>query len=364
MNNTERTLAILNYQNYDRLPLVHFGYWWETLEKWAAEGHLQKDENGNFKSGWPEFDFGWGDCGWGGGSNPIYGLLPAFERKVLKTLPDGSKHVQDDVGATVLEAPDATSIPAEIDHLLKDRATWEEHYKPRLQWFEARLSRPKWADDPHAFDRPRGLYCGSMIGLLRNMMGVVGLSYLTVDDEELLDEMLQTFADIALQNVKTALSWNVKFAYGHFWEDICFKNGPLISPALFEEKIAPLYKPITDELARHGVNIVSLDCDGFIDHLIPGWLENGVNTMFPIEVGTWNASIKPWRESYGKELRGVGGMNKNVFAEDRAAVDAEIERLKPLVALGGFIPCPDHLIPPTAKWDLVCYYCDKMRATF
>ena len=37
----------------------------------------------------------------------------------------------------------------------------------------------------------------------------------------------------------------------------------------------------------------------------------------------------PWRKQYGKDLRGVGGMNKTVFAHDRAAVDAEVERLGP-----------------------------------
>ena len=51
-------------------------------------------------------------------------------------------------------------------------------------------------------------------------------------------------------------------------------------------------------------------------------------------------------------------------SEIRAAIDAEIERLKPLVALGGYIPCPDHRIAPDAKWDLVRYYCDCMRQEF
>ena len=32
---------------------------------------------------------------------------------------------------------------------------------------------------------------------------------------------------------------------------------------------------------------------------------------------------------------------------------SEIERLKPLVDLGGYIPCPDHRIAPDAKFDLV-----------
>ncbi len=86
--------------------------------------------------------------------------------------------------------------------------------------------------------------------------------------------------------------------------------------------------------------------------------------MFPIEVGTWNAEIAPWREKYGKDIRGVGGMRKYTFALDRKAIDDEIERLKPLVELGGYIPCPDHRIAPDAKWENVQYYCEKMRSTF
>jgi len=128
--------------------------------------------------------------------------------------------------------------------------------------------------------------------------------------------------------------------------------------------VGPHYKRITQLLNSKGIDIVSLDCDGCIDALVPTWVYNGVNTMFPIEVGTWRADIRPWREQFGKELRGVGGMDKVVFAHDRAAVDAEIERLKPLVEMGGFIPCPDHRIAPDAEWDNVRYYCDKMRETF
>ena len=45
-------------------------------------------------------------------------------------------------------------------------------------------------------------------------------------------------------------------------------------------------------------------------------------------------------------------------------LQAEIERLKPLIALGGYIPCPDHRIAPDAKWDNVRYYCDRMHEVF
>ena len=51
MTNKESALAILNYQEYDRLPIVHFGFWRETLAKWAKEGHISVEEtNDSFDS--------------------------------------------------------------------------------------------------------------------------------------------------------------------------------------------------------------------------------------------------------------------------------------------------------------------------
>lgn len=135
------------------------------------------------------------------------------------------------------------------------------------------------------------------------MLGVEQLSYLYVDDEDLYREIVDTLCGLGYACAKEVLETGVKFDYAHFWEDICFKNGPLISPDVFREFVGPWYKKITDLTSSYGIEIVSVDCDGMIDSLIPIWLENGVNTMFPIEVGTWNASIAPWREKYGKQLR-------------------------------------------------------------
>ena len=83
--------------------------------------------------------------------------------------------------------------------------------------------------------------------------------------------------------------------------------------------------------------------------------------MFPLEVGSWNGSFAPLRERYGKALRGVGGMNKNVFSMEKEDIDREVQRLRKLVKLGGYIPCPDHRIAPDAKWENVQYYCEKMH---
>ncbi len=370
MNYRENINAILHYEKFDKMPIVSFGYWRETLEKWAQEGHITQEEaNGYARYGDNSeadktvmqklgFDFNWNSCV---GVNPQ--LYPAFERKVLEEHSDGSLTVRDGQGLIILEKPGVVSIPAEIGTSLTDRKVWEEEYLPKLQWSEDRVRTEylKNFSDTSKREIPIGLHCGSLIGYMRNLLGVEQLSYLYVDDEDLYKEIVDTLAGLCYRCVKAALESGAKFDYAHFWEDICYKNGPLVSPYVFEDYVAPHYKKITELLLQYGVDIVSVDCDGCIDTLLPIWLKNGVNTMFPIEVGTWNASIAPWREKYGKELRGVGGMNKTVFARDYAAIDAEIERLKPLIALGGYIPCPDHRIAPDAKFENVQYYCEQLR---
>lgn len=374
MNNREQAIAILNYRNYSKLPIVHFGFWQETLHKWHKEGHLEEEEaikwaDGNefdrrisTKLG---FDFNWYSC-----YHANTSLFPSFENKVIEDLPDGGRKVLNSDGVTILEKEGAISIPMEIDHILKDRTGWEEFYLPKLQFVEERINYRSLEMIKNQADRdiPLGIYIGSLYGNIRNWMGIEGLSYLYADDEELYSEIINTVGDLCYKVTEKILSIVVKlginFDFGHFWEDICFKTGPLVSPAIFAEKVGPHYRKITDLLNKYGINIVSLDCDGKIDALIPTWIENGVNTMFPIEVGTWGANIRPWREKYGKELRGVGGMDKKVFAYDYSAVDIEIERLKPLVELGGYIPCPDHRIAPDAKWENVQYYCEKMNTVF
>ncbi|MCL2158612.1 MAG: hypothetical protein FWH48_04315 [Oscillospiraceae bacterium] len=373
MNNRERTMAVLNYQNYDHLPIVHFGYWGELLQKWHAEGHLTKEEADGYGDG-NQIDWqiaqklGFDYC-WTAQYSGHNGLLPGFEGKVLERRADGFVVHQNGNGLIEETRPGAGSIPSTVGTLMTGREAWDELYKPKLQPGPQRYGDQGALANIKTFfeamtDRPVGIHAGSLYGAVRDMLGVEALCYLQADDFELYVEIIDTIGNLCYENMKAILESGIKPDFLHFWEDICFKNGPLVSPAIFEEYVGPHYKKITDLGRKHGAGIASLDCDGCIDKLVPIWLDNGVNTMFPIEVGTWKASLEPWRNEYGKELRGVGGVNKNVFALDFAAVDAEIERLKPIVALGGFIPCPDHRLPPHAKWDNVKYYCDQMRKIF
>ena len=370
MNNRENALAILRYQDYERMPVVAFGYWKETLLKWVREGHITQAEADDYaRSG----DNSWGDrsimdrlgfdFNWNAGVGCHVLLRPGFEEIVLQEKPDGSRIIRDSQGLICNVKPGIKSIPGEIGTSMTGRQAWEKEYLPRLQMNTDRVPLARALSLPAPADReyPICLYLGSLMGHMRNMLGVEALSYLYADDEELYVEIVDTMCGLCYDCAKAILESGAKFDFAHFWEDICFKNGPLVSPRVFREYVGPWYRKITSLVNSYGIDIISLDCDGCIDALIPIWIENGVNTMFPIEVGTWNASIAPWREKYGRELRGVGGMNKTAFARDKAAVESEVERLKPLMDLGGFIPCPDHRVAPDAKFELVQYYCELMH---
>ena len=369
MTNRERAMNILHYKPADRMPAVHFGYWEELLAEWADQKKIPKElaehnYDGSEKDRELDKLIGW-DFNWSTQVGMQKGLYPEFEFKVLEELPDGSQRVQNSVGLIERIKPGIASIPSEDDYQLKDREAFETLYKPKMQYMPERIDFEfyKHFNETRLQDRPVGLSIGSVLGDIRNMTSVVGMSYLIYDeDEELFADIVDTYAEMQYKCVEAVLETGAKFDYAHFWEDICFKNGPLVIPDVFRELAGPHYRRISQLAADHGIDIISLDCDGKIDTLVPVWVENGVNTMFPIEVGTWDASIAPWREKYGRTVRGVGGMNKTVFAQDYAAVDREIERLKPLMALGGYIPCPDHRIPPDAIFENVQYYCDKLQS--
>ena len=60
-------------------------------------------------------------------------------------------------------------------------------------------------------------------------------------------------------------------------------------------------------------------------------------------------------------MLGVGAMDKTVLREDKAAVDRELEKMRRLASLGGFIPCPDHRLMPGTKFELVQYYAEEIK---
>ncbi len=368
MTNRERTINLLHFKDVDRMPAVHFGYWPELLDEWVAQGHItaemrQGNSDGNAKDQMLDKLIGWDFC-WTCSFGTNHGLKPWFETKTLENLPDGGRRIQNNWGIIEKVKPGVASIPSEDDYQLKDREAFETLYKPKMQYTPDRVNieAAKRFNEAEKPDRPHGLHLGSILGDVRNMTSVLGMSYLMYDeDEDLFADIVDTYAEMQYECAKAVLETGAKFDFAHYWEDICFKNGPLLSPAKFDELCAKHYKKRNDLCRQYGIDVISLDCDGVVGKLLPTWVENGVNTMFPIEVGVWGDQFESARNRFGQEVLGVGGMDKTALRRDKAAVDAELERLKRLASLGGFIPCPDHRLMPGTKFELVQYYAEEVK---
>ena len=368
MTNRERAMNILHYKAADRMPAVHFGYWPELVQEWAAQGKIEQRiadtwADGNAADSELDQLIGW-DFNWYRTVSANNSLYPCFEPRVLETLPDGTRRVQNHDGLIERIRPGVTSIPSEDDYLLKDREAFETLYRPKMQFCPERVNYDyfKTFNETRDPDVPVGLHLGSVLGNIRSMVSVVGMSYLMYDeDEDLFADVVDAYADMQYKCAEEILKTGAKFDFAHYWEDICFNTGPLISPAKFEELCAKHYKKRNDLCHAYGIDIISLDCDGVTDKLLPIWYQSGVNVMFPIEIGTWGDQFEAARQKYGKGMLGVGGMDKTVLRLDKAAVDRELERLKRLSALGGFIPCPDHRLMPGTKFELVQYYAEKIK---
>jgi uroporphyrinogen-III decarboxylase len=350
MNDRELFNTIMHYGAFDRIPVFHWAGWTETRSRWLSEGLPENiDENEFF------------------GTTPIkqsadanVDLFPGFTEEVFEETEEWRVVRQPD-GVIAKRWKTKSCIPHFMDFTLKGAQGWDE-YKKRLQPdprripadLDERISRAKNSGAPLAVNT------GSMIGWIRDWMGVENLAYLCYDDRDLLKEMVQTIADLVCWGLDQVLP---KFTpdVGWGWEDICFRTGPLISPDIFQEVAVPCYRQIADKLLAAGCDLYLVDCDGLVDALVPGWLEGGVNVMFPIEIGAWKADPQEYRKRFGPDLRVFGGIDKLALERGPAAIDAEIERRVPFMREGGFVPLPDHLITPGTSLENYQYYLAKMR---
>jgi uroporphyrinogen decarboxylase len=115
---------------------------------------------------------------------------------------------------------------------------------------------------------------------------------------------------------------------------------------------------VTSFLEAHGVSLSWVDCDGNINALLPLWLEGGVRGFYPLEVAAGMDAARV-RADYGEQLVLWGNVDKRVLAREKAAIDAELERLAPVVKAGGFIPVVDHKVPDDVPLDNYLYYLEK-----
>ncbi|NLF40661.1 hypothetical protein GX586_14545 [bacterium] len=217
-------------------------------------------------------------------------------------------------------------------------------------------------DHPPTRDYPLGVYCGSMIGKVRDMLTFEGLAYACYDYPDMVEDMVETCCVMVEHSLDQMLG-KIDFDYASAWEDICFKNGPIVSVDFFKNVVMPRYKRISKRLHAAGIDLWYTDCDGDVRPILPYLLEGGINCLFPFEVNGCAHPAELFKE-YGKELHIMGGVDKIQLGHGPKAIKAYLETLVPLVERGGYIPFCDHRCPPNVKEEDYLYYLDLKERMF
>ncbi len=353
MNSRERFLATMNYQSRDRCPWGEMGFWPETLERWHNEG-------------WPDDVYLNDFFGFDRLRESVTvntGFVPGYKREILEET-DRYIIVRRETGIIAKEFKGDLSyhMPQWLDFPIKTRHDWETEIRPRLNPLSPTRYPEYWDEKVRMWksrDYPLTLRMGSIFGWLRNWMGLEAIALALYDDPDWIQEMMNTMVDFCIACGERALQ-DVDLDYILLWEDMAYKNGPLISPRMFRQFMLKPYKKLTGFIRDHGINLIFVDSDGDAQSLIPLWIEGGVNGFYPIERAAGMDPIVV-RQQFGPDLRLLGGIDKRAMISGPAAIDAELTHILPLFKEGGFLPWCDHHVPPDVPLEHYLYYVKRMK---
>ncbi|MDD5704783.1 MAG: uroporphyrinogen decarboxylase family protein [Kiritimatiellae bacterium] len=356
----QRYQAFMRFQPVDRCPLQEWRPWSVTLARWRRETGLTDAELLRFTQ----------ECDTEKNVGLDFSLQPPFEERVVAE-DETSVTRADRMGVTYREfkiAPE-TSMPEFIGFPVKSPRDWAE-VKKRLDPSTPGRYPADWEARVASWQREQPIlrlygyvapYYGgpSLYGFVRMLVGDEQVPYAFYDEPGMVHDMMETATEFAIAMIQKALR-EAPVTVVQFWEDMCYRTGPLISPAMVREFMVPRYKRITEVIRKLGCDIIFLDSDGNVGQLLPLWLEAGINGIFPMEQAAGN-DIRAYRQKYGRDLLMTGGIDKRVLAQDRAAIDRELALKLPLVAGGGYIPTLDHSIPPDVSFANFQYYWERKK---
>ena len=374
MNARDTFLQAMRFKKGARSLKAEFGYWTTTVKRFLSEGlpEVQRipdthPDNGTI-SGADKADPRGKELS-DRNIRAFFGLQsyvakfpcdysPLWKERVLQE--NGEYRVfTDQYGITKKERKSGTSAPLDINFPIASRGDFEgykEHYTRDLQdrlpkdW--AKLSSELKRRD---FPLRLGGFPYGFLGFPRHLMGTTGLFLAMYDDPRLVKDINEFFLRFTMEYWSEIIE-RVQPDCVLIWEDMAYTTGSMISAEAFGEFLAPYYRRMIDFLRQHGVRNIHVDSDGYIEDLIPLWVELGVTGLFPMERKAGN-DLERIRKRFPR-LQLLGGVDKRILAEGQKEgdIDRELEKVRAILTQGGFVPHVDHHVPDDACWRNFRYY--------
>jgi uroporphyrinogen decarboxylase len=348
---------------YERVPGAplyrrEFGYY--SLERWRAEG-MPTDVplDGLFNFDPPGQHDLWG-LGWCEAA-----FEPAFEEEVLE---DRGAHevVRDVSGRHVLYFKGRRDgfMPEYLDHPVKDRRTWEEDVRWRLDpTTPARYETLEATKAEATAAAGRGMIVTQrLVGgymYLRSLIGPEQVLYAFYEQPQLIHDCMTTWFELA-DAVTARHQEFVTIDQFFIGEDICYNHGPLIAPDMIREFLFPYYRQLLTNIRQRQIDrdrhlYFHVDTDGHAGPIIDLYGLLGMDVMSPFEVAAGCDVVALGRRH--PELVMLGGIDKRVLARGPEAIDRFLERTIPAMReRGGYVPTCDHGVPAEVSYGDYLHY--------
>ena len=346
----ERIANILKRQPVDRIGLFE-DFWSDTQRIWTDQGHLQPGESLENHFG---FDL---QLFWAFNFIADLDFVPQTIEETRETILQ-----RDGNGALLRRHKLHDATPEHVDFRVKDRKGWLEHIKPRLNADRRRINYAGYRKAREQAARQNRFFCWSGVNVFESIHPVCGHQVMLMgmaDDPDWVRDMVDTYASLTVE-LQEMLFAEEGYPDGiWYYDDMGFKQHPFMSPRMYREIIQPGHKRTIDWAHAHHLPVIMHSC-GFVEPLVPGMLEAGIDCLQVIEVKAGMDLLRLY-QNYGDRLSFMGGIDvRCLYKNDRDEIDAELEAKIPIVKTGhGYVLHSDHSIPSNVDHDIYKYFIHK-----
>lgn len=350
MTGQERVARQLKRQPVDRIS-VYEHFWSDTREEWEKQGKIEKDVDFcdlfNF-----DLDMA--------SSLSLVGDLD-FKPVIIEET-DETVLTLDANGATLRRHKLHASTPEHIDFSVKDRASWEEKIRPHLVFDRRRIDFEKYRERKKIAAEHNRFFCLAAINVFELMHPVCGHEYMLMGmvlEPDWIKDMTHVYSRLLVELQQTLFEEEGYPDGIWYYEDMGFKERPFMSPAMYHELIKPAHKYTIDYAKSLNLPVIMHSC-GYVEPLIPGMMEAGIDCLQVIEVKAGMDLVKIYND-YGDNLSLMGGIDvRTLYSNDFDIINRELESKIPIVkGKNGFILHSDHSIPNTVNFESYKYFVER-----
>ena len=349
MTGRDRIARILRREPVDRIG-VYEHFWPAAVRRWVAEGRMAEGED-------PDAHFALDMA-----QHRPFDMNADF-RHGRKVIAQTERHTDylDGNGATLRKSVDSDGGAVAVEFSIRERADWAERIRPHLVPARERIDVDGWrATRERAHRHGQFLVLGNRF-IFQMIEMICGHEYMLMGmalDPDWVREMADAYAalEIGLMDILFAEAGPPDGLWLN--EDLGFKHKPFMRTEMFLDIVQPAQKRVIDFAHGRGLPVIVHSC-GFMEPLIPGLIDAGMDCLQTMEVKA-GMDARRIMQAYGDRIALCGGLDaRNLVANDRDAIRAELEEKLPALKQGGYIFHSDHSITTQVEYDTYRFFLDE-----